>query len=111
MGSCKTALNNIIASDRVHESDNPYSAFSEGILNFYSHYCEDDHTSSWCVHEKVCCHSKNIKTPRQLYMYMCIQEKDGKPYQTKHAFSCKASKSCCRVWQADPRIMSLSVDK
>ena len=51
--SCKAALNNLIACDKVYESEDPYSAFSEGILNFYSHYCEDAHNSTWCFHEKV----------------------------------------------------------
>ena len=53
MNNCKGALSNLIASERVLESDNPYEAFSEGVLNFVRHYCRDDHASSWCRHVKV----------------------------------------------------------
>ena len=55
LGSCKAALNNLISSDAIQKSDNPFQAFSEGILNFHAHYCEDDHSSTWCHHEKVTC--------------------------------------------------------
>ena len=51
--SCSSALTNLISSDRIQENQEPFKAFSEGILNFYAHYCLDDHTSSWCTHEKV----------------------------------------------------------
>ena len=53
IGSCKRALNNLISSDRIQASSEPYKDFAEGIRNFYSHYFLDDHTSSWCFHEKV----------------------------------------------------------
>ncbi len=53
MNSCKTALNNLITSDRVSGSEDPYEAFSEGILNFHAHYCLDDRRSSWFYHDKV----------------------------------------------------------
>ncbi len=51
--SCKSALRNLISSERIEESDDPYSLFSDGVLNFVSHYCLDDHTSTWCHHLKV----------------------------------------------------------
>ena len=53
INSCKAALNNLIASDHVCDSEDPYQAFSDGILNFYSHYCLDSHGSAWCYHDKV----------------------------------------------------------
>lgn len=53
LNSCKTALRNLIASDQMVESEDPYPLFSEGVLNFYQHYCLDVHTSTWCHHEKV----------------------------------------------------------
>ena len=49
--SCKAALNNLIAT--VVEMEDPYEKFSEGIRNFHKHYCEDDHSSDWCCHDKV----------------------------------------------------------
>ena len=53
MNHCKAALRNLIASECVLKSDNPYEAFSESVLNFVSHYCHDDHASSWCHHVRV----------------------------------------------------------
>ncbi len=53
LNSCKTALGNLIASDKIQEADNPLEAFTEGIQNFLAHYCHDQHTSSWCYHPKV----------------------------------------------------------
>ena len=53
LGSCKAALNNLISGDIIKESKDPYTAFSQGILNFHHHYCLDEHSSSWCIHEKV----------------------------------------------------------
>ena len=50
---CKAALSNLIASEHVQQSDNPYKDFTDGIINFISHYCLDDHTSSLCHHAKV----------------------------------------------------------
>ena len=47
MNSCKTALSNLISSERILESNDPYSAFSSANLNFHKHYCEDNHTSEW----------------------------------------------------------------
>ena len=54
LGSCKAALNNLISSDKIQASDDPYRDFSEGIMNFHRHYCLDDHSSPWCQHENVC---------------------------------------------------------
>ena len=51
--SCKIALNNLISSDKIQGSDTPYEDFKEGLLNFHNHYCKDDHSSSWCYHDKV----------------------------------------------------------
>lgn len=53
IGSCKRALNNLISSDTIAESSDPYSDFTTATLNFYKHYVEDDHTSTWCHHEKA----------------------------------------------------------
>ena len=49
--SSVAALNNLIAT--VVEMEDPYEKFSEGIRNFHKHYCEDDHNSDWCCHDKV----------------------------------------------------------
>ena len=38
MNHCKVALSNLIASDRVMNSDNTFQAFSDGVLNFFNHY-------------------------------------------------------------------------
>ena len=92
ISSCKTALNNLIASERVYDSDDPYSSFSEGILNFFPHYCQEDHSSSWCFHAKVHDVAHNGTYIRN-YMHMIVppmQESGGKPYTSKHAFTCKA---------------------
>ena len=53
LNHCKSALSNLISSDKVQESDDPLKSFSKAILNFYSHYCLDIHTSPWCCHGKV----------------------------------------------------------
>ena len=53
LGSCKAALNNLISSEQLQASDNPFRDFSAGILNFHQHYCLDIHSSPWCHHEKV----------------------------------------------------------
>ena len=53
IGSCTAAFKNLIASDIIQSAEDPYEAFSEGILNFHSHYCLNNHTSTWCHHEKV----------------------------------------------------------
>ena len=53
VNSCKAALSNLISSDKIAASEDPYSAFSSALLNFYKHYCDDDHTSEWCQHDKV----------------------------------------------------------
>jgi len=53
MVHCKTALSNLTTSDELQQADNSYKAFSDGVQNFLRHYCLDDHTSTWCHHDKV----------------------------------------------------------
>ena len=53
LAHCKAALSNLIASDTVEASDDPLKAFSDGVFNFIPHYCLDDHSSSWCQHDKA----------------------------------------------------------
>jgi len=53
LNHCKTSLSNLIASDKVQSSDDVLETFSEGILNFINHYCHNDHSSVWCLHDKV----------------------------------------------------------
>jgi len=53
INSCKNALSNLISSETILQSEDPYSAFSSALLNFYQHYCLDKHDSKWCDHEKV----------------------------------------------------------
>ncbi len=53
LNHCKASLSNLIASDDVQKAEDPLASFSEAIMNFYSHYCLDDHTSKWCHHNKV----------------------------------------------------------
>ncbi len=60
LNKCKASLSNLIASDRVQSSADIYEAFSEGILNLAWHYCYDDHSSSWCLHNKVNSNHKKI---------------------------------------------------
>jgi len=52
INSCKWVLNNLISSEVISESSDPLQDFSSAILNFYNHYCLDDHTSNSCHHEK-----------------------------------------------------------
>ncbi len=61
MSHCKTALSNLISSDRVQEAENPYKDFSEGLLNMVQHYCHNNHDSSWCHHPKVKYNHNNNK--------------------------------------------------
>ena len=58
LSSCKAALSNLLSSNKIRESDDPFTLFSLAIMNFYSHYCLDDHSSEWCHHDKVCKCSK-----------------------------------------------------
>lgn len=53
INSCKAALKTLICADSVFAKEDPYAAFSEGILNFHSHYVLNDHSSPWCYHDKV----------------------------------------------------------
>ncbi len=62
---CKAALKNLITLVRVLKSEDPYSAFSEGIVNFHAHYCLGTHSFPWCYHEKVQC-----KTTAKPTMYI-----------------------------------------
>ena len=54
LSGCKAALSNLLSSDTIKRSDDPFTAFSSAIMNFYSHYCLDEHSSEWCHHNKVC---------------------------------------------------------
>ena len=50
----KKSLRHIMASPDVIESDRPFEAFKEALLNFHAHYCQDIHSSKWCkYHPKV----------------------------------------------------------
>ena len=50
----KHALRNLMSCTEVLEDSKPLEAFSEGLLNFYSHYCKDSHDSKWCkFHSKT----------------------------------------------------------
>ena len=37
-----------MANTDVVAADDPLSAFSEALMNFYDHYCRDEHSSKWC---------------------------------------------------------------
>ena len=65
----KHFLKCLMSCSEVLDSDNPLSAFSEGIMNFYSHYCQDKHDSVWCK-------------------YHVEINDDGTPYSTKHKLVC-----------------------
>lgn len=60
LNSCKKQLTRVIVSAAVMESDNQFSAMSSALLNFYNHYCLDDHSSPWCEHDKVCAVEKTV---------------------------------------------------
>ncbi len=53
LNHCKASLSNVIASDKVQSSDDILKTFSEGIVNIINHYCDNDHSSTWCLHDKV----------------------------------------------------------
>ena len=63
LSSCKAALSNLLSSDRIKQSDDPFTAFSCAVMNFYRHYCLDDHSSEWCHHDKVC----NVSVPNKAH--------------------------------------------
>ena len=65
----KTVLRNSISCEEVLEDSSPPEAFSKGLLNFHSHYCNDQHDSPWCK-----LHSKT--------------NDDGSPYITKLPLLC-----------------------
>ena len=88
---CKTVLSNLIASVHVQQSHNPYKDFTEGIMNFISHYCLDDHTSSLCHHAKV--KKKHfIRTglfgPQ--YSLHTLMHSRLTHYSTEHLFTCRS---------------------
>ena len=50
----KRALKNLMSCAEVLEHSKPLEAFSEGLLNFYNHYCKELHDSEWCkFHSKT----------------------------------------------------------
>ena len=51
----------MLSSDKIKQSDDPFSAISSAIMNFYNHYFLDDHSSEWCHHDKV----KQVETACQ----------------------------------------------
>ena len=44
----KHSLKNLMSCPDVLETDDSLKAFSEGLLNFHSHYCRNAHDSQWC---------------------------------------------------------------
>ena len=44
----KRLQSHLVASPDVMGADDPLKAFSEALLNFHSHYCQDVHSSRWC---------------------------------------------------------------
>ena len=68
LSSCKAALSNLLSSDRIRQSDDPFTAFSSAIRNFYSHYCLNEHGSEWCHHDKVC----NIFQMKHIIFCVCF---------------------------------------
>ena len=50
----KKSLHHIMANPDVVAADDPLSAFSEALMNFYDHYCRDEYSSKWCqYHSEV----------------------------------------------------------
>ena len=41
----KHSLKCVLSCSEVLDSNNPLAAFSEGVMNFYNHYCKDKHDS------------------------------------------------------------------
>lgn len=64
----KKSLSQIMASPDVIGAEDPLMAFSEALLNFHSHHCQDVHSSKWCKYHP--------------------QEVDGKPYSTDKPMKC-----------------------
>ena len=59
------ALCNLMSCEEVLEDSDPLEAFSsKGLLNFNSHYCNNQHDSLWCK-------------------FHAATNKDGNPYTTK----------------------------
>lgn len=44
----KRSLRQIMASSDVIGAEDSLGAFSEALLNFHSHYCQDVHSFKWC---------------------------------------------------------------
>ncbi|KAK3740422.1 hypothetical protein QZH41_013488 [Actinostola sp. cb2023] len=70
ISNAKKCLSNLTKCEEILHSEDPVGNFAEAILNYHDHY-QDIHSSTWCRF-----HAK--ETP------------DGKPYSTKHSFSCPA---------------------
>ena len=108
--SCKSALSNLIGSDKVYSSENPFAAFSDGILNFHSHYCLNDHTSPWCFHDKV---SFCVQAIQRTCNYLSMKKvkshtRPGKLLHARHRLI--GSISYSQQWETNHKIMSLQVD-
>ena len=109
--SCKSALNNLIASEKVYDSEDPFSAFSDGILNFHSHYCLNDHSSQWCIHDKVSfCACMKTKAYNDCYSRrkMASHTRPDTPSHAKHRLM--HSRSCSQPWQTNHKITLHQVD-
>ena len=65
----KAALHNLMSCEEVLEDSNPLEAFSKGLLNFHSHYCNNQHDSSWCK-------------------FHAATNEDGSPCSTKYPLLC-----------------------
>ena len=61
----KHSLKCLMSCSEVLDNDNPLTAFSESIMNFYNHYFKDEHTSEW-------------------RKYHVEKYNDSTPYSTKH---------------------------
>ena len=83
LNHCKAALSNLIASDRLQLAEDPYQSFSDGITNFFSHYCLDNHQSSWCHHDKVGSEKKK-KELKSLSIYRVIPKKKSRVARCPH---------------------------
>ena len=110
LSSCKAALSNLLSSDRIKQSDDPFTAFSSAIVNFYSHYCLDEHSSEWCHHDKVCIVFQIMHIIKHINFYrrsMVSHTRQNTGLPVKH--SVRSSKSFWRVWLHGLKTMSLLV--
>ena len=53
-----------MSCEEILEDSDPLAAFSKELLNFHSHYCNNQHDSLWCK-------------------FHAATNKDGNPYTTK----------------------------